>query len=383
MILRKILASRWVPLPHSLVVEITSQCNLRCRMCPKTHGAVNTEQNRVMPREVFDRLECLFPLLTAVELSGLWGEAFLHPDLYLGMLARLKAHGINVSTISNGTRLSDELARGLVEAGLDRLVVSMDAARPETYAAIRTPGDMHAVLAGLEALQRWKTALSRTIPKVELAFLGFRSNIEEFPEFVRLAHRLGATKVSLQALGEYEQVRGESVAQHDKETGRRCFEAGKTVGDALGIDVLLFPADQFEPDRAGLNAVSDTARLRKKCPDPWTKPVIATTGDVLPCCSSKRPMGNLLEQPFRAIWYSASYRALRDRIKTGTPPRMCRVCTGRPWVPKSVKNDLVLLAYLCGYTFNRAFGHNAGYRRVKPALKRLRNALVGVPRVED
>ena len=322
MFLRKLLASRWVPLPRSLVIEITSYCNLRCQMCPKTHGAVNTEEDRVMSRETFDALKGIFPYLTAVEVSGLWGEAFLYPDLYLYMVRKLKTFPINVSTISNGTLLKDELARELVKVGLDRLVFSVDAAKPETYATIRTPGNMQAVISGLESLKNWKHQLGSSLPKVELVFLGMKRNISEFPDFVRMAHRLGASKVTLQALGEYERVRGESVAANDKEAGRRFYEQGARVGDELGLTVALVPGDQFEADRQGRNMTPNFRRMRKDCPDLWLKAVITTAGDVLPCCSGKVPLGNLAKQSFAEIWRGRAYRTFRDQIHSSRPPDM-------------------------------------------------------------
>jgi hypothetical protein len=87
-------------------------------------------------------------------------------------------------------------------------------------------------------------------------------------------------------MGEYESVKGESIATRDKELGRRLFEEGRAIGRELGVIVELLPADQFEPDRGPSNAAADTRRLRKDCGDLWNKAVIATTGDVMACCAA-------------------------------------------------------------------------------------------------
>ena len=368
-----------MPLPHSLVLEVTSFCNLRCRMCPKTHGAVNTPENCTMSKEVFHKVARLFPRVSAVELSGLWGEVFMHPDLYLYMLEKLKEHPIVVSTISNGTLLKDATAKRLVELGLDRLVVSMDAATPATYAKIRPPGKLEDVIGGLESLLRWKKELGRTLPRLELVFLGMQSNIEEFPEFVRLAKRVGAAKVSLQALGEYDLVRGESVAKNFKALGRKIYADAVEVARSAGMEIELFPCDQFEETRGDRNATGGGGRLYKQCLDPWTKVVVTTSGDVLPCCSGTRPLGNVLHQDLESIWYGKGYASLRELIRTCNPPAMCRACTGMPWAERSVRQDLQLVGYLAGIKLNRRLGSSKLYQAVKPALKRVRNAVVGRP----
>ena len=84
--MKSLLSSRLMPLPHTLFLEICSRCNLRCVMCPKTHGHVNTDEDIVMSREVFARLAGLFPCISHAELSGLWGEAMLPADLYAEFL---------------------------------------------------------------------------------------------------------------------------------------------------------------------------------------------------------------------------------------------------------------------------------------------------------
>jgi len=379
MLIRKWLASKRVPPPHSLVIEITSCCNLRCQMCPKTHGEVNTPEDKVMDWAVFERLREIFPFLTAAELSGLWGEALLHPDLYLRMLRELKSFRINVCTTSNGTLLDHTLAEGIVRAQLDRLVISMDAATPETYAQIRTPGSFEDVLAGLRSLKKWKTDLQSSLPRLELAYLGLRRNIDEFPAFVQLAHELGAAKVSLQALGEYERVRGESVAVNFKELGKQRFAEAQAAGEPLGIKVALFPADQFEQDRGPTNTATSFKGLRKDCWDPWSKAVITTNGDVLPCCSATRPLGNLREKKFSEIWHGKGYRWIRRSLKSDRPPEMCVACTGMAWIPRSIRKDLQLATFISGIALNRKLGHAGWYRKAKPILKSIRNRLIGRP----
>jgi len=361
-----LLAGPHVPLPRHLIVEITSYCNLRCGMCPKTHHAVNTEENKKISWGVFEKLMPLLPHIESLDLSGVWGEAMLHPDLYIDMLKAIKANGVDVYTTSNGTLITEDLARQIVECDLNKLMVSLDAATSETYATIRPPGRLEDVLEGLGHIQSWKKKLNRTQPRVELSFVGMRLNIEEFPAVVRLAHQVGAEQVNLQAMGEYPGFENESIAAHDKALGRQFFEEGRRIGEEHGIDVVLMPPDQFEEDREAHNYLPDHTKYQKRCGDLWNRAVIAATGDVLPCCASPVSLGNLNDLPFDQIWRGQPFSKLRQQFLGGTPPKMCMECTGMGWVEKSVGSD-------AQFFFGSLLAPRMK-RRVKHCLKRYRAA---------
>ena len=74
----------------------------------------------------------------------------------------------------------------------------------------------------------------------------------------------------------------------------------------------------------------------KKCNE-WTMPFIFVDGTVVPCCAgneaNKRPyqrktgMGNIFKTPFKEIWNSPQYKALRKTIHEGKIPAACKYCT--------------------------------------------------------
>jgi len=187
--------------PEYLLVEITSFCNLKCIMCPKTNRQVNTEENKVMSWEVFEKLIPLFSNAPGDGHNGCLGEAFLHPDIYMKMLKCAKQFNITVHTTSNGTLITEEIARQLVETGLDKLIVSLDAATPATYSKIRPPGKFENVIAGLRHIKEWKNRLGSPRPRIEMAFLGMKFNIGELPDAVRLAHEIGVEQVTFAGHG--------------------------------------------------------------------------------------------------------------------------------------------------------------------------------------
>lgn len=368
--LKRHLAGRRVPFPRILSIEVTSRCNLRCVMCPKTAGFVNTAPDRVISPEVVDRLDPILGAVDGADLSGLWGEAFFFPDLYLDILARLKRRYIGVHTVSNGTLITDAVAARLVALGLDRLEISVDAARPETYRRVRRGGELAQVLEGVRAVVRHKERSGSRLPALKLLFLGMTDTIAEFPEFVRLARSLEVDTVVLQAMGEYEAVKGRSVAAGaHRAQGRRMLEAAQAEAQRLGVAIELFPPDQFSDDAPVPAPVAAPARaLLKDCFFPWDRAVIATTGEVFPCCSSPVPFGDLTRQPFREIWYGNAYRALRRALLEGDLPPMCRSCTGQAWVARR-RGDLLKAA------LRLERGRLRQRLRRSPALRKIREAL--------
>lgn len=330
--LTRYLSGTRTPLPHILTIEVTSRCNLRCIMCPKTAGFVNTPPDRVISPAVIERIEPVLGALDGADVSGLWGEAFLFPELYLDILRRLKRRHIGVHTVSNGTLITDRLAAELVALGLDRLEISVDAARSETYRRVRRGGELARVIEGVRAVARRKEQSGSRLPAMKLLFLGMTDTIRELPEFVRLAASLGVPTVVLQAMGEYDAVKGKSVAAGRPRGARAHLEAAREEGRRLGVAVELFPPDQFSETPPPPPVAAEPSRgAVKDCFFPWDRAVIATTGEVFPCCSSPAPLGSLMEQSFEEIWHGEAYRRLRAALLRGELPPMCRACTGQAW----------------------------------------------------
>src|SRR4051812_17417799 len=111
------------PLPRHLQVEVTSACNLRCRMCLVRYRPAVNKAEGAMPYDEFTRLIDSLPDLERLTLQGL-GEPLLSPYL-LDMVRYAKARGIAVGFNTNATLLSRRIADDLVALRLDWLHVSL------------------------------------------------------------------------------------------------------------------------------------------------------------------------------------------------------------------------------------------------------------------
>lgn len=371
---RRFLASGRLPLPSMLMLEISSLCNLRCFMCAKTLGYIGTPPDRLIDMEIVERLAPLLPFLDYVDLSGVWGEALIKPELYLRILAMLKRHGIVVRTISNGTLITRTVASEMVRLGLDILSLSIDAARPETYGRIRAGAELDDVLSGLRFLREEKERQGRAAPRIDFLVLGMRDTIGELPDVVRLAAAHGASRVVLQEMIDFKEVRGQSLAWGHREMGRRWYDQAALVARETGVELSLLPPDQFDPPAAAEEHKEARGERRaaplKCCFLPWEMAVVTTVGDVIPCCTMFSSMGNLREKGFEEIWRGEPFRALRRALLSDTPPRTCVICSARGWRENEAGPELREAGALLSVCGRRAFRRNPLLKRLKPVLKK-------------
>src|SRR5437588_9700022 len=223
-------------LPKFLQVEPVGQCNLRCRMCPIQFRQDGPPYGPLafMDFGTFTRLIDQFPDLEELQLQGL-GEPMMHPRFF-DMIAHAAGRGVRVGTNSNMTLLNPTRAERCVTSGLTELHVSIDGATAATYEHIRVRAKYDRVIANVELLQDTKRRLGSATPWLRMVVVAMRTNLDEFPNLVRLAHRLGIDTVFVQHLchdfgesslpGQYRPMRdfvaGETLLTEDPDRSERA-----------------------------------------------------------------------------------------------------------------------------------------------------------------
>ncbi|MBR5319410.1 MAG: GTP 3',8-cyclase MoaA [Peptococcaceae bacterium] len=135
-------------------ISITDRCNLRCTYCMPEEGIENyTSHTEILSYEEILRLvRCLAKLgIGKIKLTG--GE----PLVRLGccdLVRQLKAiDGIEQVTITTNGVLLEELAGGLIEAGIDGINVSLDTVERDIFQQITRRDYFDSVMAGIEQVK--------------------------------------------------------------------------------------------------------------------------------------------------------------------------------------------------------------------------------------
>jgi len=165
--------------------ELTSRCNLSCRICYVRHAAADMVQvARELPASAWMKLArqmvdsgMVFLLLTG-------GEVFLRRDFF-EIYEPLTRMGLVLSLFTNGTLITKDIAVRLAQSPPSRTEITLYGATAATYEAVTNiPGSYTACCAGIDAL------LSNGIP-LRLKTTITRLNLSELDEMRQMAHNWG------------------------------------------------------------------------------------------------------------------------------------------------------------------------------------------------
>ncbi len=182
---KRALADRYGRVATDLRVSLTDRCNLRCSYCMPAEGLDWLPNDDVLTDdEVVRLIDVAVRLLGVREVRFTGGEPLVRRGL-VDIVGRTKAidPSLEVSLTTNALGLSRQAA-ALAAAGLDRVNVSLDTLRADTFETITRRNRYHDVIEGLEAAQ------AAGLAPVKINAVLLRGvNDHEAPDLLRWARR--------------------------------------------------------------------------------------------------------------------------------------------------------------------------------------------------
>ena len=277
--------------PCFVSIEPANYCQLHCPECEVGVNGRPVELRRCIDKaKVESILHDVSDYAHTVQFF-FQGEPTINPELP-DMIAM--AHDLKLVTIvsTNAQLLDRRLARRLVRAGLDKIIVSVDGLTQQTYQQYRRGGQLQRALDALRFLAEEKQAVNSAI-EIEMQCLKLKTNQGEWMEFRRVYRRLGATRLNLKTAQISSNENLEMLLPDG--TGNSRY-----IIDAKGTPVLRH-------------------KLRRRCLRLWRGCVVTTDGAMLPCCFDKTcryPFGNVFTHGIHACWTSNKAFAFRQRLLT-------------------------------------------------------------------
>ena len=227
--------------PSKLFVETTTRCNLGCFMCVKQtcdHAIVEGD----LSLATFAALEPAFPGLEALVLNGV-GEPLLNAnlDLFIRRARSLMPKESWIGFQSNGLLLTEGRAVSLLEAGLDRICLSIDSVSPETFRKVRDGGELGDISDAFSALASAKIRTGRSDFKVGVEFVVMQGNLQELPDALAWAAGRGASFALVTHVLPYDaRHAGEALYGNCSDEAVSLFERWKSEAEREGIDICRY-----------------------------------------------------------------------------------------------------------------------------------------------
>lgn len=154
--------------PLFIDIEVTSVCNLKCPFCATTYRGDEIKKG-FMP---FDTLKKIINEGAKNNLYGvkfnIRGEPLLHSEI-VDFVKYAKSKGlIDVYFNTNAMLLTEEVAKKLIDAGLNRLSVSFEGYTKDIFEKNRVGAKYETVLANIDRLQELKRELGAINPKLRV-----------------------------------------------------------------------------------------------------------------------------------------------------------------------------------------------------------------------
>ena len=274
--------------PTDAVVAITYRCNLRCGKCNLWQHCESTD----LDPAIIDKLP---PSLVDLNISG--GEPFLHPQL-AEIVHRALDHLTKARIIiSTGGWLTGEQVDvlHLLAAEHERvgLAISLDGLGVEHDLERGRPGSYQMALDTLERARKMG------FDDLRIAFTITPQNVALLPKMRELAHKLAVEmSVALVHASEHYFVPTEEKQQVDRK------QMEKAVAEVLEEQVGSMNPKQLARAYflAGLDYFNRTSRRPLPCYAAGDFFFLDPAGLVYGCNMLAKPLGDLSQQSFAAIW---------------------------------------------------------------------------------
>jgi radical SAM protein with 4Fe4S-binding SPASM domain len=314
----------YITLPVLSEVALTWRCNIKCQFCYASCTCIaesdeESSMKELSTKDIKKILDIIRRDAEVPSVSFTGGEPVLRDDLADIVSYASRSLKMRVNLITNGTLISKKTAKTLKKAGLASAQVSIESPEPDVHDHI--VGIKNAFQASVNGLQALKDAGIPVHPHATLC----RLNQHTLPQMARFAQSLGADRFSLNMIIPAGRGEADDLAIKYTEIEEKVL-AIKTAAEATGIRFMWYsptPMCLFNPVSHQLGNKGCSACEGLLSVDPY--------GRVLPCSSWKEPVGDLLQDGFKAVWFGKQGQFLREKHAAHPGCRECEdfaVCHG-------------------------------------------------------
>ena len=289
--------------PFVIYIDPSGACNFKCSFCPcNTTDFMAAERHKVMEWELFEKilqdLRAFQGQVSVINLYG-FGEPLLNPRI-ADMVKAIKENHCcrEVRVTTNGSLLTEERSRALIEAGVDLVRVSVE--------AMSTPG--YQALCGVD--------------------IDVSEILRNITAFYQLAQAKGTSKISAKIFSDALESPEDEARFHtlfSPITDFHYIEGIEPIWSEFGQDCPVFSQKA--------NYTYQTDERREICTFPFTDMLIHSNGIVGPCCADWKfaaQYGDVRTEALSSIWNGSRHKAFQLAHLSMELSPFCSTCQRKP-----------------------------------------------------
>lgn len=325
------LLNRVMVVPDMMQIMLTSKCNLRCKICDVWKQRFDTELTTAELKLLID--QAIEMGIKTIYFTG--GEALLRNDIF-ELINYAARPGVITTINTNGSLITEDVAKKIVSTRLRNITFSIDSATPEIHNAIRGKDVFEKAMDAIRYLNYYKKTMGRDSKvdetkklDVGMASVIMKPNMRELRKIAELAEKMLCCYIAFQPLIFNGNLLENASYNSD------YFIAKEDIGfleEALR-DLELLKKEKlpqgFYIDFMAEKTIQHFLRQRtvNTCFAGFTRIFISPQGDIGFVCFES--FGNVRLKSLQSAWISDEACAIRAKIK------QCKVnctqfCSERP-----------------------------------------------------
>lgn len=301
------------PAPLFVYLELTKDCNLRCRFCDiwkvkyRNPQYLSGELSLGEIVNLVDELKRMGTIL--IHLFG--GEALLRPDI-IEIVREINKRGLAVSLTTNGTLLSEGMVKNLIDAGLKHIAISLDSSFAEIHDKMRgVSGTFEKVIQSIANIKRISDKM-----KITIHALITKNNFKYLLDMVKLSIELKSDAIKFIPvqktypqnlyLSQDENIffnTSDEINSLENELNRTIDFLSRTRMDTFAYEFLRKTPDFYRNKKTDFRCLAGYILCE-----------LDSAGNVYPCASLAEAAGNIREGKFSEIWNSEKFNLQRKEI---------------------------------------------------------------------
>jgi acyl carrier protein len=319
---------------NTLIVEITSRCNLRCIFCPKAIKDNERVPGRDMDMDESTLADTLrFARQAGPAIASLVGvgETTFREDW--------KTLCQNFFNLGMACIINSNFGRLYTEADLDALLkfanitISIESSDIELQKKLRKAVDLKVILTNIIALRSRARLKGVNPPRLTVNCTVSDLNVLGVKELAAFCAELGIDQLNLSSLYEIDELKDNQIRSIEHLEPAERGEALKVLEEAQqilqGSSTQLCVQPRLLQLYNGASEEGPRDGLTRVCTQPWTTYTVGADGQVFPCCVTAESFARI-DEPLETLLNGQAIRKLRGQLLDGDLPTMCQACSNAP-----------------------------------------------------